>query len=282
MANVEQLAEARAVLPRPEIVTARVSSSISNWKEKILRRYGLIEYDPEKHRYDHCVFFGMYQEADWNALVSHNGRSTVVWCGSDIFQVGLNARTLQTIPSRHICENRLQQHVLTMLLGGIVPEVRYNFYGDVEKYPISFTPSENPHVWLCSHVGFGAAVQAGLDVLHTAASQVPEVTFHVYGHHEIDSPPNVIYHDHVPEPHLDKEIKNYHAGIRLHEFDGFSEVLAKSLLLGQYPISRIYYPNMTVVKDTGELVDVLRNLKWYTWANPQREWWKEQMEQPLW
>ena len=44
-------------------------------------------------------------------------------------------------------------------------------------------------------------------------------------------------------------------GIRLLEHDGFSEIIAKSVLWGQYPISLIPYPHTLLPSQIGTLVD---------------------------
>ena len=41
---------------------------------------------------------------------------------------------------------------------------------------------------------------------------------------------------------MNKEIKKMTGAIRMTEFDGFSEIIAKSLLWEQWPISLIFYP----------------------------------------
>ncbi len=64
---------------------------------------------------------------------------------------------------------------------------------------------------------------------------------------------NVIYHGQVEEDQFNEEIKQYHCGFRPNQHDGFSEVIIKSVLLGQYPISRIEYDNVWSYKSEPEL-----------------------------
>ena len=46
----------------------------------------------------------------------------------------------------------------------------------------------------------------------------------------------------------------------MNDFDGFAEVLAKSVLMGQYPISRIAYPFIDYAKDISSLIALLNDL----------------------
>ena len=52
---------------------------------------------------------------------------------------------------------------------------------------------------------------------------------------------NVFVHGKVPKEQMNEEIKHMQGGIRLLKHDGFSEIIAKSILWGQWPISAIPY-----------------------------------------
>jgi hypothetical protein len=65
----------------------------------------------------------------------------------------------------------------------------------------------------------------------------------------------------VPEDKFNEEIQNYHCGFRPNFHDGFSEVIIKSILLGQYPISRIKYENVWCYTNEAELKAHFDNLK---------------------
>ena len=281
MANEQGMAEVRLPLFR-----AAVSSTISNWKEKILKRYGVQEYIWWRDFRKPVVFFGLYRPKDYLKLFWHRGERTIVWCGSDIFYAGWLFKLIQKIKARHICENHLQQAILRMALRGIEPEIRYNFYGDPNKYPVSFKPSKTPHVWLCSHSHYGAEKQSGLNIIEDIAKKLPEFTFHIYGFwptiYQKMRNKNVIFHGNVSEEQMDEEIKNYQAGLRLHQFDGFSEIIAKSILCGQYPISTINYPFIDCAKSEAELIILLKALKGKQYPNHKaREFYLKEMERTL-
>ena len=55
---------------------------------------------------------------------------------------------------------------------------------------------------------------------------------------------------------------NYHCGLRTNEHDGFSEVTSKSILMGQYPITKILYEGIWNYDTEDELVALIEKLKY--------------------
>jgi membrane protein required for beta-lactamase induction len=55
---------------------------------------------------------------------------------------------------------------------------------------------------------------------------------------------------------MNEEIKEMQGALRLTAFDGFSEILAKSLLMGQYPVSLIEYPFTLKLSEIGRVKDM--------------------------
>ena len=261
-----------------------VSSSIANFKEKILKKTGLQEWTWDTRNED-TLFVGMYHWGDWKRFRATKGKRTIIWCGSDILHVKNNSRTpwfLKLLPwrrligfhkAKNICENIVEQKALKEM--GIDAEIRYIFWGDVNKYPVSYKHSDRPQVWMTAHPG--REKEYGVDLIVEIAKKIPEVIFHVYGVSKpfLEDYPwgrswdneMVIFHGIVSEEKLDEEIKGYQGSVRLNEFDGFAEVLAKSILLGQYPISRIPYPFIQQCKNEEELIQQLKNLSTYKQPN---------------
>ena len=65
---------------------------------------------------------------------------------------------------------------------------------------------------------------------------------------------------------MNEEIQKMQGALRLTEFDGFSEIIAKSLLWGQWPISLIFYPNTLRIESIGALKDLKEpNIKGREW-----------------
>ncbi len=251
MADIKKLDKIRPII--------RVSASISNWKDKILKRFKADEYDWRKHRNSPVTFFGFYNPKDWLHFWWHKGKKTIWWCGSDILQVGYLFRWLQKVPCRHICENEVEQGVLRLMLQQEV-EVRPTILSNPHEFKINYYQQENPEVYL--HINKNAGLESGFFTIERIAKKLPEITFHIYGRFRPASrTDNINFHGFVPEQRFNEEIKNYQAGLRLHEFDGFSEVIAKSVLMGQYPISRIRYPLIDTYNTEEELIGLLRDLK---------------------
>jgi hypothetical protein len=73
----------------------------------------------------------------------------------------------------------------------------------------------------------------------------------------------------------------YQCGLRLNKFDGFSEVTAKSVLMGQYPITTIKYPHIDTAYDPKELIRLLSLLKYRMEPNPEREYWREELSKNI-
>jgi hypothetical protein len=240
----------------------------------MVKKYGTEEWR-WVHSCDRTIFFGMYHPGDYARYLWQRGPKTVAWMGSDIRQLpGLWANLLRR--AEHICENEVEQAALEQK--GIKAKVRYIFSEAVSDFPNFFTPSKRPHVWSC--IRPGRELEYGLGLIKAAAAIVSEVTFHVYGI-ERQNEKNVIYHGKVPNKLLNTDIRRYHCGLRLNRFDGFSEVTAKSILLGQYPITMIKYPRIDCARSPDELLLLLRALKDKDQPNPARVWWRNELNRPL-
>lgn len=259
----------------------RVSSSLGNWKQKILNRTNLPEYRFLRDYKKSVAFFGLYHPIDWFRFLLHRGRKKIVWCGSDILQVGWFFKILQKIPAEHLCESLPEWGVLTLMLQRKDIEMRPLLFNDPDKYKICFKPSETPQVFM--NINNNAEIESGLPVIQEIAPVVPEVTFHIYGRVKSQSGlPNIVYHGLIPEEQFDEEIKNYQASVRLHYFDGFSENTAKSILMGQYPITAIPYPSISHADNESELIYHLRELKYRKQPNSiVRDHYYEILSQPL-
>mgnify|MGYP001602558075 FL=1 len=241
------------------------SSSISNWEERIQKAYGLKKYT-WRDLFHPVIFFGMYNPIDYIKLLLHQGEKTIIWCGSDILQTGWFFKILRKIPAQHICESSIEWGILSLMLLNKDIIQQPLFFGSVKEYPLSFIPSKTPHVFL--HMNNNAETESGFYILCRVASHVPEITFHIYGKmKERRKIKNIIYHGHVPEEQFNEEIKTMQGALRLHGFDGFADTVAKSVLLGQYPITRISFPQIDTYKNEEDLIYLLRELKYKTIPN---------------
>ena len=254
-------------------IRVRVSSSVENFKEKATKR---LNYEG-----DYTLFIGMYQWVDYLKFALTLGKKRVLWCGSDILNLNpIWAHIITRIPAVHICENEIEQGALSAK--GIEPDrVQPVILTNPNKYKQCFRPSKYPQVFLNCHNG--RTEEYGLETIIRIAPKLKEVIFHIYGIQQYDPflPENIIFHGKVSEKQFDREIRDYQGALRLNAFDGFGEVLAKSILMGQYPIARIMYPGIGYYTNESDLVNKIRALKFKKRANPQRDLWKTLLNKNL-
>lgn len=251
----------------------RVSSSIANFREKIYYKYRARKRWSVFTLNAPTIFFGMYHIGDYLRLALHRGMRIVFWCGGDI--KNLERRPFWNwfiggLDCVHVCENNLEEFNLMQM--GIYAEVVPMFFDVCPD--VSFKPSETPHVYMTVHEGRES--EYGLDVVYRIHEKVPEVTFHIFGI-EGNSHDNILYHGSVSNEEFNNKIEEYQAALRLNEFDGFSEILGKSILMGQYPISRIKYDHMDSFEDELHLISLLHNLKHKIVPNPNRDYWYDKL-----
>lgn len=182
--------------------------------------------------------------------------------------------------TKHICENRVEQELLSKI-GIFTPTVQpclVDYLSDVE---VSFTPSETPHVYLCVHSG--REKEYGVGLIERIAPSVPDIVFHIYGTMGVSfSIRNIWYHGNVSDEQFNESIKKYQAALRLNVFDGFAETLAKSAVMGQYPISAIAYPHITHTTTLRTLIEALEALKKKKKPNLEtRNYWKKELSKTL-
>lgn len=220
------------------------------------------------------VFFGMYDLRDYLALWLHRGPAWVLWAGSDIMNLkngfifndgklkGLskllkgNWWVLRILKkAKHWVENAKEGRALEELglrLAGICP----SFMGNKRAYPVSFVPNKKFFV----SCGRGRQVEYGFQTIENIAGRLPDVTFVLYGDDWKTKHPNVIVRGRVTNEEFNEEIKEMHGSIRLNEFDGASEVMVKSVLMGQYPIARVGHPLVDGYEDEEDLIEKIKNI----------------------
>ncbi len=263
----------------------RVSLSVEGFKERAMKTWGLEEWKGWTENNEDVVFFGLYTKVDYDTYLRHKGKKRVFWCGSDILGLLSNyesRRIIKLFPeAEHWCENEVEAENLKR--AGIEPKVVPSFLDDFDKFPVSFKPSKKPHVWLCGHAK--REDEYGWDLIEEIAEKLPDFTFHIYGadkRESLSETPNIIYHGRVPEDQFNKEIREYQCGLRTNEHDGFSEVIAKSILLGQYPISKIPYEGIWTYKTIEELIERLNDLAKQDKPNEVRDLWINKFNKYSW
>lgn len=252
--------------------------------------WGTGEYES---RYEQTVFFGMYDLRDYIALWRHKGPKWILWAGSDIRNLlrgfvlndgklryisafGGNRWIYKTLEhAEHWVENYVERDALRAV--GIEARVCPSFMGKISDFEITYKPSENPKVYLCSPEG--RQIEYGFDVVERIASALPSYSFHLYGSKWKTKYQNVFVHGRVSKDQMNKEIKDMQVGLRLNAFEGFSEIIAKAILMGQIPVSRIEYPGIPKCETDNEIMNrieypnfterdwYIENLNSYPWVS---------------
>lgn len=225
---------------------------------------------PYENPYEPAVFMGLYGLPDFYFLWRHKGPKYILWCGTDIthFKNGywLDDDGLIRLDSKAIAawineycdswvENEVEYQALKKL--GIESSICPSFLGDVNAFEISYTPSEKPKLY--TSVSGNNFELYGWHKIPELAKQNPDIEFHCYGSTTNPWPaetwpdytplPNIFLHGRVSRETMNEEIAEMQGALRLTEFDGFSEILAKSVLMGQWPVSHIKYPHMLGVEE---------------------------------
>lgn len=217
-----------------------------------------------KNDTDSTVFFGLYGLPDFYALWRHKGPKYILWAGSDIThfkhgywldtegKVRLDPKPLALWISEN-CESYVENEVeyLELLKFGIKSTVVPSFLGNVKDYPLLFKPTKKTRLY--TSVSGNDFELYGWDKIEDLSDDYPHVEFHLYGNTEpwYTDKPNIFVHGRVSQEEMNREIKEMTGALRLTEFDGASEILIKSVLWGQWPVSPfIPYPHIsTEIKD---------------------------------
>lgn len=262
-------------------IKLRVSDSIEPFREKAKIIWGLESKKRGEHDCD-AVFFGLYHLGDWISLILNKGKRYVLWAGGDIenlkrgyaFSDGRKlwlSKLFSLVPwfiifkifkAEHYCENGIEWRDLKRM--GIKSKIVPSFLEDINNFKICFKSPEKFNVYLSARPG--RKEEYGVHLVESIADQLPDIIFHMYGFGTIGElldmkPKNIIYHGIVSPEQFNKDIKNYHCGLRPNEHDGFSEITAKCILMGQYPITKIKYQKIDNFQTKEELVALLKKLK---------------------
>lgn len=262
----------------------RIASSLGDGFEGTPQNcWGVKGYFPEieGHLDDPCVFFGLYGMKDFFALWSHRGPKYILWCGSDIrnFENGfwLDNKGDIHIDSKSIahwintyCKNYVENEVEQIALRriGVKSIIVPSFLGDTKDFEVCFKARKRPSLY--TSVSGNDFKVYGWEKIYNLARNNPDIDFFLYGNTIPFPVPaeffNVFVRGRIPQEEMNKEIKEMTGALRLTEFDGFSEIIAKSLLWGQWPVSLINYPGTIRLEGISFLKDLKQtNLKGREW-----------------
>lgn len=257
--------------------------------------WGTSEY---KFRYEPTVFFGCYDLRDFIALWRHKGKAWVLWAGSDIrnLQSGfvLNDGKLKWLSkilrgngwvfpilkkAEHWVENETEKIVLESL-GIPVVGVCPSFLGNI-RLPITYKQKRITNVFVSS--GENRQEEYGFGIVERIAADAPDTYFHLYGAPWHTRHNNVVVHGRVSKKQFNRETAFMQIGLRLNEFEGFSEVLAKAVLRGQYAIGKVPHPFISTFENDMDLIvklNLLRHQKHPNYIG--RKWYRENLNKFPW
>ena len=251
------------------------ATSLGDFEESPEKIWGVEPYDPDGT--DDCVFCGLYGLPDFYALWQYKGKKYVWWCGTDITHfingywledgggIKLDPKPLAEWINKN-CENWVENEVEARKLAehGITNvKIVSSFLGDVSK----FTPQEirtDKERYYTSVSGNDFELY-GWDKVSAIALKNPQNEYHFYGN-TIPSPypcsENCIFHGRVSKEQMNEECRTMTGAIRMVEFEGCSEIIIKSVLWGQKPVSLIEYPFLRAKSPREELLKVLSRYPW--------------------
>lgn len=216
---------------------------------------------------DPTVFFGLYGLPDFYGLWRHSGRKAILWAGSDIrhfmkgywldekgknrLHPGPLARWISKNCENYV-ENTVEQDALKKF--GIKSKVVPSFLGNVDNFKPYFEPGNKVY----TSISGDDYELYGWDQIRYLAYSNPGIEFHLYGNIKPINTKlwgdNVFIHGRVSQEQFDRETREMQGALRLTKFDGFSEILAKSVLWGQWPISLIEYPQMNKIDNISSIL----------------------------
>lgn len=275
----------------------RWASSLGKLEGTALEAWGTLPYAGHSD----TVFFGLYDLRDYLALALHRGRRWVLWAGSDIKNLQndflLNDGKLKWLSkilgnpfrryfkrwladaAEHWVENEMEAEALRAMgipVAGVCP----SFLGKIEDFEDCFRPNKRLNVYVSASEG--RQEEYGFDVVERIAPLLPWMRFHLYGAEWQSVQENVIVHGRVPKAVMNEEIRDYQIGLRLNRFDGFSEILAKAVLMGHQALSAVPHPHIPSFNNDLELVITLNALSKIQHSNPARAWYRENLNRYPW
>jgi len=279
----------------------RWASSLGELEATAEEVWGTPSYNPKKHKREPAVFLGLYDLRDYLALWNHKGKRWILWAGSDlrnlsnefIFNDGklhFLSKIFRGTPEffrrflkdqcEHWVENEKEAELLyksTAARANICP----SFLGDIKGYQVSYKYSPFPNVYVSS--GKNRQIEYGFEMIEQIAGLVPFVTFHLYGADWDTKKENITVHGRVSKEQMNEEIRNMQCGLRLNSFDGFSEITAKSILWGQYPITNVPHPRIPFFSSLETLIRYLQDLRYKHQPNLEvRDWYVKNLNNFPW
>ncbi|HCC67905.1 TPA: hypothetical protein DEP90_01665 [Patescibacteria group bacterium] len=210
------------------------SRAMEVFGERMISEMGYKQYNSQTDLNKKVFFQGLYFNEDYEVLKRHRGEKIIYFNGSDAKRLLMSLswmKTLLSTKATFLCQSTWNLPLLRAI--GIKVKHYPIFFGNLKKLKVSYKQSDKPHMFMTSHTGRDK--EYGIDKVLRVAPQVPDITFHIFGS-EGENLDNVIYHGWIEEKEMDKQIRTFQGAIKGGS-NGVSETLAKSIMMGQYPIS---------------------------------------------
>jgi hypothetical protein len=226
-----------------------------------------------KDIYKPTVFFGLYGLPDFYALWRHKGEKAILWAGSDISnfinnywldnkgKIKIDNKGMAEWINKY-CENWVENIVeyKTLLKLGIKSKICPSFLGNINNFKPQKLNKEKRYYSSVSGNNFKLY---GWDKINKIAQKNPDIKYYLYGNtKKWTAPKNVIIRGRISNKIMNNEIKTMTGAIRMTEFEGCSEIIVKSVLWGQKPISLINYPFLNSKNPRKKLLKILNKFVW--------------------
>lgn len=260
-----------------KVTYCRWAPSLGDLEGTALETWGTSTYSFWKHRKEPTVFFGLYDLRDYLSLWLHQGKKWVLWAGSDArnlqqgflfndgklgwlskaFKMRFKRLILHILSgAEHWVENAWEAQILRQ--EGLLSRVCPSYMGNVDL-PICYQPPKGVcHVYLSASEG--RQEEYGWGIIERIANWLPFHVFHLYGASWITRHQNVVVHGRVSKEEMNRETEDFQIGLRLNETDGFSEIMAKAVLQGQYAIGKVKHPRIPSFENDADVIIKLNAL----------------------
>lgn len=211
----------------------RVSKSVIKFKEQMMEKYGLKPY-----KYDDLptVFFGLYNMIDYKEFQLHQGKSIIVWCGSDSLKIDKYKEYLPKIKS-----------VTNIAMSSFISE-------DLTKYDIP-------------HIIFPITPTKVIKNLKTRGENIyfyGSLDNDFYGYETLKKIKDKIPHkiiitqkDTYSKEELQQIYESCFIGLRLTKHDGLPNTVCELGLMGRRCIYNGNLPNAIPYKNNQDIINII-------------------------
>lgn len=221
----------------------------------IMSRYPeLVEYfDPTQP----CIFYGMYEDEQYNLLFQHRSLAVIVWTGGDIDirRVKTKYRVMRLRELGHVRHMAISRFIANDLTKLKMPYQRLPFMGI--DFNIFQPTAKGPCVYIYSTPGNESTY--GKALYEEVVKRMPDLQFLMYCHHKS---PMLHRHPHFQTCQTPSELAGVYArcfvGLRLTEHDGLAATVIE---LGCMGIKCLHNGDSPSSLNYGSVDDIVRLIR---------------------